>query len=110
MSATRRTYAYHCTACGAEITLRTRPVAGLTAACARTECIAEVTRQHNAAVAEREELMRDRRRAAARDRVPRRQAPLYGDYAWVAVMNGVRTDGTGKAARRVAEQGAPVLF
>ena len=42
-------------------------------------------------------------RAAAKalraPRRPRQTQPLYGDFAWVAAFNGIRTDGSGKVAR-----------
>jgi hypothetical protein len=38
-------------------------------------------------------------KAPRKPRQKRQPQPLYGDMAWLAAINGVRTDGTGRRAR-----------
>lgn len=46
-----------------------------------------------------EEQARSAARALRKPRQPRTPQPLYGDYAQLAALHGLRTDGTGRRAR-----------
>jgi len=46
-----------------------------------------------------EEAARAAARARRAPRRPRRQVALYGDFAQLAALNGIRTDGSGRRAR-----------
>jgi hypothetical protein len=78
----------NCIDCGTEIiTSRKIPAEGLS--CGTGSCLVA----HN----ERVHALRTAPRA------PRRRTsnpqPLYGDFAWLATVNGCSTDGTGRKAR-----------
>ena len=45
-------------------------------------------------------------RARRRPRRPRRPQPLYGDFAQLAALHGIATDGTGRRLRKAATDGA----
>ncbi len=69
---------------------QTRP-----SACGKAACLGAETERHNANVA----TVRAERAATPRaPRVKREPVALYGDVAWIAAMNGIRTDGTGRKA------------
>lgn len=82
--AVRKTYTKVCKRCQGEYqSYRNTRKPGV---CWRQECLVAEADEHNAAVeAARAEL-------AAKPRQPRatcQQQPLYGDYAWVAAVNGI---------------------
>jgi hypothetical protein len=89
-----KTYTKNCQRCGEEFqTYRNyrKPVT-----CDRRDCIEAEATEHNAAV------MAARAQRASEPRRPRRARttrPLYGDYAWVAVINGL-DPATGRPAKR----------
>jgi hypothetical protein len=87
----RRTYTTSCVDCAGEITTTYKPPAD-GVSCGRGPCNAA----HNARVAAYQAEVSRRRSEAQRNRRPRAPQPLYGDFAQLAAMHGVATDGTGR--------------
>lgn len=81
--------------CGTEIVLP-RKIKGGQIGCGMGEC----GRKHNEAVEAHRAEVSARRSEAQRNRQPRRPQPLYGDYATIAMLNGIRIDGTGRKVAR----------
>lgn len=95
MTKSKRTYEIPCAwGCGTIIeSSRPAPKGGL--GCGMGECH---TKHNEAAEAHRLEVSR-RRSEAQKNRQPRRPQPLYGDFATIAMLNGISTDGTGRKVR-----------
>lgn len=84
-----------CSNCGVPIETRRRVAPGTRIACSSIGCIKAVTAAHNAAVAQ----YQAENPPIRRPRQPRRPQPLYGDLRWMAAINGISSDGTGRKNR-----------
>jgi hypothetical protein len=84
----RRTYIKVCQRCGGEFQSYRNTRKPVT--CSRRECLEADAAEHNAAVeAYRAERAAERTARPKPVRRPRQPRPLYGDYAWMAIVNGV---------------------